>query len=60
MNKISFIFICVLMIPISACTYNISNAQTTGSASDTIEDTATNTPDISPDITVPMSAVPGV
>ena len=34
-------------------------AHTSGGSTDTIEDTASNTPDVSPTITVPVSALPG-
>lgn len=44
----------------TACTYNVSMAHTEGTATDTIDDTASNTPNVSPTITVPVSAVPGI
>ena len=37
-----------------ACTYNISMAHTSGLAEDVIDDTASNTPNIAPDITIPL------
>ena len=46
------------MIFIQGCTYNISMAHTEGTATDTIDDTDTITPDVSPTITLPL--VPGV
>lgn len=44
----------------TACTYNVSMAHTEGVADDVIDDTASNTPNVSPTITVPVSAVPGL
>ena len=43
----------------TACTYNVSMAHTQGRADDVIDDTASNMPDVSPTITVPVSAIPG-
>lgn len=42
----------------TACTYNVSMAHTSGMAEDVIDDTASNTPNVSPTITVPVSALP--
>ena len=44
----------------TACTYNVSMAHTEGTAEDVIDDTASNTPNVSPTVTVPVSAVPGI
>lgn len=44
-------FMCLL----SSCTYNISMAHTSGSAEDVIDDTASNTPNVSPVVTVPLT-----
>ena len=54
--KICLFFICILL---SGCSYNISMAHTSGGSTDTIDDTASNTPNVSPTITVPVSALPG-
>ena len=43
----------------TSCTYNVSMAHTQGTADDVIDDTASNTPNVSPTITVPVSALPG-
>ena len=43
----------------TSCTYNVSMAHTSGYADDVIDDTASNTPNVSPTITVPVSALPG-
>lgn len=46
----------ILMVTcMSSCTYNISMAHTEGTADDVIDDTATNTPNLSPTITIPLS-----
>lgn len=39
----------------ASCTYNISMAHTEGTASDVIDDTASNTPEVSPTITLPLT-----
>lgn len=39
----------------TACTYNVSMAHTSGYADDVIDDTASNTPNVSPTVTVPMT-----
>ncbi len=53
--------ICVylpFMLILSACTYSITMVHTEGTASDVVDETATNTPNVSPTVTIPM--VPGV
>lgn len=40
---------------ITACTYNISMAHTSGTAEDVIDDNASNNPNLSPTVTVPMT-----
>lgn len=45
----------LLLCLITSCTYNVSMAHTEGTATDTIDDAATNTPTVSPTIT----AIPG-
>lgn len=47
-------FIYSLMFILSSCTYNISMAHTEGSAEDVIDDTASNSPDVSPKLNVPF------
>jgi len=44
-----------LMLLLTSCTYNISMAHTEGLAQDVIDDTASNTPDISPEISLPLA-----
>lgn len=39
------------MLFLGSCTYNVSMAHTEGTATDVIDDTASNTPNISPTIT---------
>jgi hypothetical protein len=50
MKLISLACFCTL----TACTYNISMAHTEGTATDVIDDTQSNTPDIKPTLTIPM------
>lgn len=45
----------VLAYTTTACTYNVSMAHTSGTATDVIDDTSSNTPNVSPKITVPMT-----
>lgn len=54
MNKIFLIAgACVCF---TSCTYNVSMAHTSGTASDVIDDAATASPDVSPSLTIPVSA----
>jgi hypothetical protein len=53
MCKKATCFISCLLL--TSCTFNVSMAHTQGTATDTIDDTASNTPDISPTITIPVS-----
>lgn len=39
----------------TSCTYNVSMAHTSGTAQDVIDDTASNTPNVSPVVTVPLT-----
>jgi hypothetical protein len=50
--KIFLLLVCILL---SSCSFNVSMAHTQGTATDVIDDTASNTPktDISPDISIP-------
>lgn len=48
----------LLLTCMTSCTYNVSMAHTQGTADDVIDDTASNTPNVSPTITVPVSALP--
>jgi hypothetical protein len=44
-----------LMCLLTSCTYNVSMAHTSGYADDVIDDTASNTPNVSPTVTVPLT-----
>lgn len=44
-----------MMTFMTACTFNVSMAHTSGIADDVIDDTASNTPNVSPTITIPVS-----
>ena len=48
-----FILISIACL-MSSCTYNISIAHTEGTASDVIDDTASNTPNVAPVLTIPL------
>lgn len=47
----------VMCLVCTACTYNVSMAHTEGTATDTIDDTQSNTPDISPTVSIPASVI---
>lgn len=44
-----------LCVSLSSCTYNVSMAHTSGYADDVIDDTNSNTPNISPNVTIPLT-----
>ena len=50
-------YLMMLSLLLSACTYNVSMAHTEGSATDVIDDTASNTPNVSPTVSIPASVV---
>jgi len=50
-----FMKIIVSLMLCTGCTYNVSMAHTDGTATDIIDDNATNTPTISPDISIPSA-----
>lgn len=39
----------------SSCTYNVSMAHTSGTAQDVIDDTASNSPNVSPVVNIPVT-----
>jgi hypothetical protein len=50
------LFVSVMMLLcMTSCTYNVSMAHTSGTADDVIDDTASNTPNVSPTVTVPLT-----
>lgn len=55
---------CTLVLAIScflsACTFNVSMAHTQGTATDTIDDTASNTPNVSPVVNIPITPGAGI
>jgi len=58
MNFISsFLLVSLSSLILSACTFNVSMAHTQGTATDTIDDTASNQPNVSPSLTVPVKGV---
>ena len=56
---IQFMLISIVCL-LSGCTFNISMAHTEGVADDVIDDTASNTPNVSPIINLPVSPGPSV
>jgi hypothetical protein len=49
------IYLIISLLLLTGCTYNVSMAHTEGLSNDVIDDTSENTPDISPQVTIPMS-----
>lgn len=45
-----------LVCLLSSCSYNVSMAHTSGMAEDVIDDTSSNTSNISPKITLPLTS----
>ena len=52
-----FLIACLLMcaVYLTGCTYSITMVHTEGTASDVVDETATNSTDVSPDIKLPMT-----
>lgn len=50
-TTLAFILLCFT----TSCTFNVSMAHTEGAASDVIDDTATNTPNVSPTVNIPLT-----
>lgn len=48
-------FLLMNLMFLVSCTYNVSMAHTQGIATDTIDDTASNTPNVSPTINIPVT-----
>lgn len=44
-----------LVTTISSCTYSITMVHTEGTASDVVDETATTSPNVSPDIKIPIT-----
>ena len=42
------------------CTYNVSMSHTSGGSSDLMEETASNSPDVSPNINIPITPGAGL
>lgn len=57
-----FVLKCLMMAPLclffNSCTYNVSMAHTEGTAEDVIDDTQSNTPNVSPNLSIPASVIP--
>lgn len=57
MTCLIFLVACLLVagVYLTGCTYSITMVHTEGTASDVVDETATNSPDIKPDITIPLT-----
>lgn len=51
------LFLIILTLFLNACTYNISMAHTEGTADDIIDATQSNTPNVSPTVSIPAAAL---
>lgn len=51
------ILLSLIILSLTSCSYNISMAHTEGTATDIIDDAASNTPDIKPVLTIPATAL---
>lgn len=49
-------FVFIFLFFLNSCTYNISMAHTEGTAQDVIDDNATNTPNVSPVVNIPLTS----
>lgn len=47
----------VLLLILAGCTYSITMVHTQGEAQDVVDETATNAPDVSPNIVLPAPAL---
>ncbi len=50
--------ISISLLLLTSCTINVSMANTEGKAEDVIDDTQTNTPNISPNVSIPLTNSP--
>jgi len=57
MNKFIVFNLLTMVLINTGCTFNVSMAHTEGSATDVIDDTASNSPDVSPTISIPAAAL---
>lgn len=57
MKKLIVLNAIFLCLSLASCTYNVSMAHTEGTATDTIDDTASNTPNVSPTVSIPAAAL---
>ncbi len=57
MKLINFICACILNVFLNSCTYSITMVHTEGEAMDVVDETATNTPNVSPSLSIPASII---
>lgn len=56
MKLFSFAFLAILA---TSCTISFQNISTHGTATDLVDEEQTSSPNVSPQVTVPVSALPG-
>lgn len=53
MNKL----LLISLLALTSCTYSITMVHTEGQATDVVDETATNSPDVSPTVSIPATAL---
>lgn len=51
------IVVILTLFCLTSCTYTITMVHTQGHATDIVDEVATTSPDISPEVTIPMKAI---
>ena len=54
MNLVILMVMCSLIFMLSGCTYSINMAHTQGTATDLIDETQSNEPNVSPNVSIPI------
>lgn len=55
MNKLNILFILLIIILLTSCTFNVSMAHTQGRAKDTIDTTQEPSPKVDADLNIPLN-----
>jgi len=54
----TFLFLCLLSVSlVVGCTYSLNVVHTQGTASDTVDETQSNQPDVSPTLSIPAAVL---
>lgn len=57
MTAIGLLFMVACALSLTGCTISMQNIHTEGYAEDLVDETQTNTPNVSPDISIPLTGV---